>query len=135
MYCDHFLDAASGELEKDVATIAPEAMERFVTYSWPGNLRELKNIILRASLLATDGIIGLNHIPPEIQSSSTADTPDEAQVVSEQADLKALKQKQEKEMIEKVLRQTKYNKSETARLLNIHRKTLYEKLKQYGIDF
>lgn len=127
-----FIGQANRELNKSIEGVDDEAMDMFRSYSWPGNLRELKNIIKRATLLSPGPMITASQIPsgltaaknnPVVQSEGIKTT-----------DLKALQEEQEKQMILKVLRDTRYNKAKAARLLNIDRTTLYVKIRQYGID-
>jgi two-component system response regulator HydG len=129
LFIDHFVKMANKELGRAVTTLSPEVRELFMQYEWPGNLRELKNIIKRATLLATRNVITMEALPDEMvlavkQGIHTAPT----------SDLKILQADNEREMIIKTLQQVKYNKSKAARLLNIDRKTLYYKMSKYHID-
>lgn len=121
LFAEHFLDEANEELEKDVVGFSDEAIEAFKNYNWPGNLRELKNMVKRAVLLTQDPIIPLKVLPHEI-----AHTP-----VEENYGL--FKNKNEETLILDALEKANGNKSKAARLLSIDRKTLYNKLKQYNI--
>ena len=126
-----FLKQANEELEKSVQGFEPEAEQILFSYTWPGNLRELKNIIKRSVLLSSDTkVISKDILPEELYLS----TPSAAKNIHD-FDLKAANFKQEKDYILTVLQKVKYNKTSAARILNIDRKTLYNKLKQYGIDF
>ncbi len=124
-----FMERANQQLSKNVRSFSDEALEKMQAYNWPGNLRELKNVVKRAVLLAQKDEIDCNCLPNEIvhyhlfsgQGSKAA------------SPLKAASEEAEKEQILSVLTQTGYNKSKTAHLLNIDRKTLYNKLKQFGI--
>ena len=98
-------------------------------YDWPGNLRELKNIIKRATLLSTGKEITADALPDEMMLAVS-----QGDSRSNPSDLKALQADNEREMIIKTLQQVKYNKSKAARLLNIDRKTLYYKMSKYHID-
>lgn len=123
-----FLEQANNELEKNVKGIDLKAEQILYTYAWPGNLRELKNIIKRSVLLTPDEkFITQEILPKEIYNSAASDN-------IQDFDLKAANFKQEKDYIITVLEKVKYNKSTAARILNIDRKTLYNKLKQFGID-
>ncbi len=128
-YADIFLADANDILEKEVTGFSEEVKEIFKNYSWPGNLRELKNIIKRAVLLTGDGEIKKEALPvdlmlPQNSSSNTNGS----------KDLKSSFEEQEKAMIIKTLNEVKHNKSKAAKILNIDRKTLYNKLEKYGID-
>lgn len=106
-------------------------MEIFKHYSWPGNFRELRNIIRRATLLAQGNIISINVLPSELMFENLTHTSSKSMAGS--TDLKAIAERTEKEMILKTLESVNYNKSKAALLLNIDRKTLYNKIKQYNI--
>ena len=122
LFADYFLDQANEDLEKDVVGFSDEATEAFKNYSWPGNLRELKNMVKRAVLLAQTNIIPLKVLPHEI---SVAKSKDESYGL--------FKNKNEESLILDALEKAQGNKSKAARLLDIDRKTLYNKLKQYNI--
>ena len=104
------------------------AQNRLRNYPWPGNLRELRNVMKRSVLMAQDGSIQLSHLPDEITYHS-----EHAERDGGKSSLKGAAEQAEKEKIVKVLSETGNNKSKTAKLLNIDRKTLYNKLKSYGI--
>lgn len=131
-FIDFFREEANRELGRNVKGLDPEVMRVFESYDWPGNLRELKNVIKRAVLLTTDEKIKADALPAEMmQSIREAETKEKTAGVY---DLKALQEVQEKEMILKTLQEVRYNKSKAARILNIDRKTLYLKMGKYGIE-
>ncbi len=130
-FLDHFRRAANAELEKKVKSFHPEVLALFEAYDWPGNLREMKNVVKRSVLLCQGDAVTLAAIPEEmIQSVHQRKREQTAPVY----DLKALQEVQEREMIVKTLNEVRYNKSKAARILNIDRKTLYLKMEKYGID-
>ncbi|MEO9869828.1 sigma-54-dependent transcriptional regulator [Ekhidna sp.] len=136
-FVDHFLHLSSNELNKDAPAISSDVMQIFKNYHWPGNLRELRNIIRRCVLLSTGDKITLSHLPEEIKNSIQDGNEKTAGTNREninKEDLKALQKETEKEAIIRVLKAAKYNKSKAAETLNIDRKTLYRKLKKYDID-
>jgi two-component system response regulator HydG len=122
LFADHFLDEANADLEKEVIGFSDEVIEAFEKYSWPGNLRELKNTIKRAVLLTQDPIIPLKVLPHEIASANKMDD-----------SYSFFKNKNEESLLLDALEKAQGNKSKAARLLSIDRKTLYNKLKQYNI--
>ncbi len=122
LFAENFLDQANNELEKEVVGFSDEAIEAFQKYSWPGNLRELKNMVKRAVLLTQDSTIPLKVLPYEV-----AHTP------NEEEDYGLFKNKNEESLILDALEKANGNKSKAARILSIDRKTLYNKLKQYNI--
>ena len=125
IFANYFLDSANKELEKDVAGFSEETVTAFKSYPWPGNLRELKNAVKRAVLLSQDDLIEPEVLPHEIRTAKKE--------VEEESSYSLFKNKNEQELILDALEKTHGNKSKAARLLSIDRKTLYNKLKQYGI--
>jgi two-component system response regulator HydG len=123
IFANYFLELANAELEKEVTGFNTEAIEAIHNYRWPGNLRELKNVIKRAVLLSTNEMVGTEVLPQEIVA---------AEVTDESFSL--FKNKNEQELILDALERTNGNKSKAAKLLSIDRKTLYNKLKQYDIS-
>lgn len=126
----HFLNLFSAELNKKVKDIDIKVLTIFKRYSWPGNVRELENVVKRAVILAEDnGIISFSHIPEKIIQSVNND-----KKVEKLFELsKSAKKLTEKELIKKILEETNWNKSETARKLKVSYKTLYNKIKEYDI--
>ncbi|MCJ8167172.1 sigma-54 dependent transcriptional regulator [Pontibacter sp. E15-1] len=143
LFAKHFMQQANREMDKSVAGFSMEAEEVLLNYSWPGNLRELKNVVKRAVLLAKGELITMQEFPVEIVSNAPAaafakENPPLAPIDNTAmyggTDLKSINERNEREMILQMLERVKYNKSKAARLLNIDRKTLYNKLKLYDID-
>ncbi|MFT3979486.1 MAG: sigma-54 dependent transcriptional regulator [Ferruginibacter sp.] len=146
-----FLEKAAAELEKDLDGFEDEVLQLFLNYQWPGNLREMRNVIRRASLLSSSGKITTNALAweilgalpamPEKQSSpvaAVAEVPNddaEETATAEEApfDLKNAASDAEYKTILNALKQVKFNKVKAAKLLNIDRKTLYNKLKNYDL--
>jgi len=149
LFANTFLETTNAELSKNVKGFSDEVMKDFVNYSWPGNLRELKNVIKRATLLSDGDLIEEKSLPFEIVNYSKLKDLDEevsAPVISTQViaqepvdaedtkpSLKTVANEAEYDMIMQVLRDVNFNKSKAARLLNIDRKTLYNKMKQFDI--
>lgn len=127
-----FMKEAACEFEKDVNQIDSSVLSAFETYSWPGNIRELKNIMKRATLLASGSSIDLNAIPIEIQNPVFFDS--ESDDDSEVLELRKVTERAEKKAILQALKMTGMNKSKTAELLKVDRKTLYNKINSYGIE-
>lgn len=126
LFANYFLNLACQQLNKKLLGIQPQVIEAFQNYKWPGNLREMKNIINRAVLL-TEGIqIRMEDIPESITKKEN--THRETAI-----DLKSVSQQAEKKQIIEILGKVNNNKSKAAKLLNIDRKTLYNKLEAYGI--
>jgi len=129
-FANYFLEIANRELVKDVKGFDKEVIERMLTYTWPGNIREIKNVVRRGVLLASSGLITKHHLPSIMFISETRN---EQSVIST-TDLKSMAETQERATIMSVLKKTYFNKTKAAQLLNIDRKTLYNKIKLYGLE-
>lgn len=128
MFIDHFIAEANKEIGRNVKTLTPEAADMLHSYDWPGNLRELKNVIRRMVLLTAGEIAGVESLPDEM----ILFVPDKHG--RNDADLKFQNEMNEKKLIQKILKEVNNNKSQAAKLLNIDRKTLYTKLERYGLS-
>lgn len=124
LFANFFLDQANKELDKQLIGFDIKASQALLNYHWPGNLRQMKNIVKRATLLAQGSFITLTELGTELLETA-ASCP---------ASMALRNEETEKEHILEALRQTGNNKSKAALLLNIDRKTLYNKLKLYNID-
>lgn len=122
LFANFFLDQANRELDKHLIGFDEKASKALLEYQWPGNLRQMKNIVRRATLLAQGKFI----------------TPDELSELQKQATMPTgmplRNEETEKQHIMEALKHTGCNKSRAAQLLGIDRKTLYNKLKLYGIE-
>lgn len=120
LFANFFLDQANRELEKPVPGFLPEAMERISQYTWPGNLREMRNTVMRAALLAQGNPIRVEHLGIDMSIDKPINIlhdPDS-----------------ERTKIVSALQKCSGNKSKAAAMLGIDRKTLYNKLKLYQIE-
>jgi len=128
LFIAYFIKLANTELNKNIKDISEEVRAIFYRYDWPGNLRELKNVIKRAVLLSNAELITINALPDEmvheVQQGKKTEGPD----------LKVAQATNEKDLIIKTLQEVRYNKSKAAKLLNIDRTTLYYKMSKYGIE-
>lgn len=123
LFANHFLDLANSELQKDIIGFDNDTMQLFQSYSWPGNLRQMKNVIKYATLLATGRYITRKELPEELRENLSSHTNIQLKNVEHERDL-----------IRKALRECGNNKTRAAQLLGIDRKTLYNKLKIYQLD-
>lgn len=130
-FAKHFLKNSNQELEKNVKGFSSEVECIFLTYDWPGNLREMKNIIKRSVLLTKGDFIEKDVLPDAIFAPKpmVADSPNE-----EERDLKLFSSRNEEQAIRTALEKVKFNKTKAAQLLGIDRKTLYNKMKLYNIE-
>lgn len=151
LFANHFLHQTNVELGKHIKRFSDEVENIFRNYVWYGNLRELRNVIKRATLLTDGEEIEASSLPfeishfnklqfekqPEPVYSSVASVPTSFTEVVEnprsisETTLKGASIDAEYEMILKALKKVNFNKSKAAKLLNIDRKTLYNKMKQY----
>ena len=121
-----FIKQANEELGKNVKGISDEAMQRLKAQRWNGNLRELRNVVRRCVLFADGFDIELDDLPVFSQPTK--------RVAVDEADDWALRPENEKVQIEAALRKSRGNKTVAAKLLQIDRKTLYNKMHLYGIE-
>lgn len=132
-YVDHFIEKANEQLDKNVTGVDDITYEKLRGYYWHGNIRELKNVIKRAVLLANSGVISVESIPTEIVFGSNVNGLAAASEKKEITSLKAVVEEAERKAIIQVLERTNFNKSETAKQLKVDRKTLYNKMNQYDL--
>ncbi len=132
-FAQHFLKEANQELEREVADFDPETLELLKEYAWPGNLRELKNVVKRAVLLTLERRVKKKALPSEI-SSGALQSAEDLDNLQNSTDLKQLESALERKKIMEALEKVRYNKTKAARLLNIDRKTLYNKIRGYGLE-
>jgi len=129
LFAENFLSLSNQELNKNITHLSDEFIAKLEAYNWPGNLRELRNVIRRALLLSSGDRVESISLPPEILNYS-----DKVQLSGSTTDLKQIQASTERDKIIDILKEVNNNKSKAARLLNIDRKTLYTKMKQYGIE-
>jgi two-component system response regulator HydG len=149
LFANHFLEQTNSELGKNLKRFSAEVENIFRNYVWYGNLRELKNVIKRATLLSDGEQVEASSLPFEISHynklqfdkqpepaavhtvpNTIEDLTETPRTISETT-LKGASIDAEYEMILRALKKVNFNKSKAAKLLNIDRKTLYNKMKQY----
>ncbi len=153
LFADFFLQKAKHELGRNIEGFDEDVMQMFVHYSWPGNLREFRNVVRRAVLLTQTGKVNAKTLPWEITNAaaslgsappafSTRSNEEEmherqytpafaAQAPVKEYDLKDAASRAEYEAIMQVLKQVNFNKTKAAEILKIDRKTLYNKIKGF----
>jgi two-component system response regulator HydG len=131
VFADHFLKKANTSLQKDVKSFSSEVSEYLKNYHWHGNLRELANVVKRSVLLTMGDDVLKESLPVEILQSTKDDGL--AGVEENKGILKSIAGSAERQAIIEALEKVAYNKSKAAGILNIDRKTLYNKLKLYNI--
>jgi transcriptional regulator with GAF, ATPase, and Fis domain len=136
----HFLDkfraeAAAAGTPRGIITLSQEAMRRLMAYAWPGNVRQLENTIERATALSAGRPqIDVMDLPSEIQQAEEPAVPSTITLPDEGLDLAALVATIERDLITRSLERTAGNKGQAARLLNLKRTTLVEKLRRLDRD-
>jgi len=131
LLCEHFLQKHRPGLNAPPRGISPGALDLLLRYSWPGNVRELENVIYEAMVLIEKPLLTEDDLPPRLKGVAAASPGGEetlkgaAQSAAETA---------EKTLIEKALREAGGNRTEAAKALGISRKTLFNKMKAFGMD-
>jgi DNA-binding NtrC family response regulator len=153
LLAEHFIARFNERLKKQVTGIEPEALERLVAHPWPGNIRELENVLERTILFSEGSTIRASDLPPELSGSSAAPTaaapaaapaplPAPPPVASAPTDGRASSLKEivrqetervERELIVRALEETGGNVTQAARTLKISRKSLQNKMKDFGL--
>ncbi len=139
LLADHFLRMANQELGRNVTAFSPEVIECFMNYRWQGNIRELKNVVRRATLITEGDVIQMKAIPLEISNyrspifETVVSVPEPVVIKDSRRDLKNAAHEAEYDTILKVLREVNFNKTKAAEILNIDRKTLYNKMKAINL--
>lgn len=118
----NFLKGFAKDYGKYIGGFSQEALDQLMDYGWPGNIRELENVVERLTILAKTNTIGLEDLPPKIRNNAQPEPAKENSL-----------QSNERTTILKVLQKTDWNKHLAARELGITRSTLYSKLKKHGI--
>ncbi len=129
---EHFLQKTLKDVPKEIEGFTQEALETMMGYAWPGNIRELENVVQRAVLLTKSPAIGLELLPPSMLGNSSA-----ARAVTAIAPGQTLREAlegPERQIILDVLRANSFSRNLTADQLGINRTTLYKKMKRLGID-
>lgn len=130
LLCDFFISKYNGQLNKEVTGVSVEAMKYLLRYQWPGNIRELENVIQRGLVLTEGSTIDVAHLPPTMANTR----PEEREGLSIAGfSLKDAQKKLEAAMIGKALAETGGNKSQAALLLEISYPNLLSKIKEYSL--
>ncbi|MEJ5301434.1 MAG: sigma 54-interacting transcriptional regulator [Thermodesulforhabdaceae bacterium] len=123
---DEFIKKFNRIEKKSIKSITSEALSMLMGYDWPGNIRELENVIERACVLCNGDMIDTSQLPPEITTKS--------QIGRKSTKLKLASRTIEATMIEEALQRHNYNRQAAAKALGIHRSTLFRKIKNFGIQ-
>jgi two-component system response regulator HydG len=129
LLAEHFLGQYATKNHRTFKGIVPQAMDLLMQYSWPGNVRELENVIERAVIMARGDRLQTEHFPNSINDQASTTT-GHSPILPSGRSLKEV----EKEMILKTLDDKGGNRTQTAKILGISRRTLQLKLKEYGVN-
>lgn len=138
-FATFFINQSNEELDRYVEGLSNEVSELFLNYEWPGNLREMRNVIKRAVLLSKSNLIEASVLPTEMfeknwnKPSNSISISNDISTNSNE-ELKLYSSKNEEQLIKLALEKAKFNKTKAALILGIDRKTLYNKLKLYDIE-
>ncbi len=130
----HFLEGMIKGKKKKIGGISKDAMKALVNYEWPGNVRELENIIERMVILSEGDYLTMVDIPERIAKSELIDQRDERLVPEEGFSFNHAVSDYERQLIINALEKSAWVKNRAAKLLNINRTTLVEKIKKQGIE-
>ena len=127
-----FIRKYNRTLSLDVQSVSPEAISLLTSYDWPGNVRDLENAIQSSMILCTGGVIRPEHLPDRIKGYELAEAQTESG--SSGNSIREINAQMEKELIIEALKKHNFNRTLTAEALNISRKTLFNKMKRYGLS-
>jgi two-component system response regulator PilR (NtrC family) len=130
-FLDFFLQRFTAELGRSEAAFSPEALELLLAWQWPGNIRELANVVERAATLSDDSIIGPEALPPGLRGAELRGEP--AEIPTSGIDLQAHLDALERRALEQALERTGGNKTEAAKLLALTFRSLRYRLAKFGI--
>jgi two-component system, NtrC family, response regulator AtoC len=135
LLAEHFLKFYSGENDKNISAVSDKAMELLISYSWPGNIRELENAIEQAVALSYQAVLVPEDLPRDVREQESSRFPapsaeDGQFLFSDTPSLEEVK----KRYVLQVLKQTQGNVSATARILNVDRRSLYRMLARYKVE-
>ncbi|HEX3274239.1 MAG TPA: sigma-54 dependent transcriptional regulator [Gemmatimonadales bacterium] len=129
---DHFLRELAVRHGRGPVAVDPEAQRRLLAYDWPGNIRELQNVLERAILLAEQDVIGPEHLPPDVRSPRAVVVPAGETAPGDAAPLRSLDEV-DREHVLRVLRAMRGNRDETSRVLGISRRTLSRMILRWNL--
>jgi len=133
LFADFFLKQSNTDLEKEITDFSDEVKSIFLDYDWPGNLREMRNVIKRAVLLSSSNYIQKEVLPEELFLINDTQK-HQSNFMAEDTEFKLFSSKNEEKAIIVALEKAKFNKTKAAQILGIDRKTLYNKIKLYNIE-
>lgn len=131
-----FLATYSGKMNKKIEGFSPEVFSRFFAYEWPGNIRELENVVERMVVLSHSSLLGKDLLPPELKSAGadSSDVTGSSKMDATQSDVARVRDEAEKECIIAALDAHEWKRSDTAAALGMDKSTLWRKMKKFDIS-
>ncbi|MDP8220321.1 MAG: sigma 54-interacting transcriptional regulator, partial [Candidatus Stygibacter frigidus] len=123
---EHFITKFNLLQNKNIKSVAPQVMTILMAQKWQGNIRELENVIERAFVLCQNEVVKPEHLPPEFLLNQHN--------IRQYHTIRQVKQETEKQLIIEILKKNNYNRNAAARELEMHKSTLYRKLKKLHIQ-
>jgi DNA-binding NtrC family response regulator len=130
----HFLNRFCADMNRMIMDFDDAAMHTLQRYRWPGNIRELENVVERAVVLCKGRHVTVDDLPPKLLHAAAADAAEPSPGVYQPMSLREALEEPEKRILEAALRANGWNRQLTAEQLGINRTTLYKKMKRYGLD-
>jgi len=130
---NHFLEKSRKKLNKNIIAIEDRAINAMVSYHWPGNIREMQNVIERSAVLALDNVIKLENMPAVFSDIATEAALGKENLHSFKAERDPHVSKVERALIKRYLAEAGGNVSRAAKLANIPRRTFYRILEKHGL--
>jgi two-component system response regulator HydG len=121
----------NAKFNKGLFDVAPEAVRALEAFPWPGNIRQLENVVQQAVLVSTGPELQLKHLPPLVQEHARTAPAEACQAPA--GSLAQTRETHERAVIERVLEQAGYSRTRAATMLGVSRVTLYKKMKKYGL--
>ncbi len=131
---NHFLEHFREEKMRDIKPLDDSVMSALISHDWPGNVRELENLIERLVILSEDGMIHLTDLPRKVNKGTGVKIPDAVVIPEEGLNFNEIVGEFEDKLIMSALERSRGNKNMAARLLNLKRTTLVEKIKKKGLE-
>jgi PAS domain S-box-containing protein len=126
LLAENFIRRFNRMQNRDITGIDTQALSLLMAHDWPGNIRELENVIERAFIMCRSGKIGMEHLPPDF--TGHVDNTENGQ------DMKSARRSLEARTIAEAIRRNNFNRQAAARELGIHKSTLFRKIKELGIE-
>jgi DNA-binding NtrC family response regulator len=129
----HFIELFNRTRGRQLKGVAPDALEFLVNYSWPGNIRELENLVERLSILKGAGVIEVSDLPEKYRRIAADADPSRLDIPDNGMDFNSAVDAYENALIVRALENTGWNRNQAALLLKLNRTTLVEKIKKKGL--